>query len=432
MGYSYDIRTSKKDILSSTSLLACHKISSIINLFLSTFLVAYIYTFSGGLHEYIFNVALYEISTYITLTICLFLLCVLIEKTNRIWFFRIGLIARAGLVVFAIFFGENLAHLIPLAGFLNGLSQAFYYASYNTMKHEMVSRKSISSFLMFDQIIGKVMDIIVPIVLGALIEVSTYMQVSIYIFVVCVIQIGISFGVKSKRPQGSSFSLKQYFSVLNKKPVLKKKMKFVYGMAFVYGMTTIVPTLVNICIMMEFGSSFKLGVVTSVCAVVAIVAIFLFKRFTKMGNRTMILCLISVVPLLSTILFAIFPGIATLIVYNIAVVACKVVYQYLFEVHRFSTLKEEGLYEFITEHQALVEVMFGVSRIATFALMFLFNMGAGLVAFKVFLCVMSVSFSLILLLLMCYEVRYFSKRKEEFDDKNTFNIIKKCLKKSII
>ena len=431
MGFSYDIKTSKKDKLSSNCLMACHKISAVIDLFLSTFLVAYIYSLSSDIHKYVYNVALYLIVTYASLCIVYYLLGYLLEKTNRSVIYRCGIIARAGLVVFAIFFGRDLAQLIPLAGILNGVSQAIYYSAYDTMKHEMVSRSSMRTFVLLDQALGKAMDIFVPIVLGALIEVSTYAQVSIYIFVVCVIQIGLSFCVKSKRPENSKFTMKEYFSALNNKPEAKAKIKSIYILGIIYGLTTIVPTLVNICIMIELGSSFKLGMIISICAVISIFGLVAFRKFTQLGKRELVLCIIAFIPLLSTILFVFFPSITTIYVYNLGVVTTKIIYQYLYESQRFSILKEEGLYEYIVEHHAICNMTLGVSRVFTFILMFLFNLDQSLVGFKVFLCIMSSMFTLIILALMLYERRFFSDKKEKIEEEKTFKIIRKCLKEPI-
>lgn len=428
MGYSYNIKTSKKDNLSSSCLMACHKIYAVVDLFLSTFLVAYIYDFSDDIHKYIFNVTVYLIATYASLTILYFFMGYLLEKTNRVVIYRCGLIARAGLVMFAIFFGQDLARLIVLAGVLNGVSQAIYYSGYDTMQHEMVSRKSIKNFVLIDQALGKVVDVVVPVVLGALIEVSTYAQASIYVFVVCVIQIVLSFFIRSKRPENSKFTLRRYFGELNKKPKIKRKLNWIYIMSFIYGLTTIVPTLVNICIMIEMGSSFSLGIIVSICAVISILFLILFRRYTKIGKRELVLCIIAFVPLLSTILFVFLPSVTTIYIYNTCVVSCKIIYQYLYSAQRFSILKEEGLYEFIAEHHALCVIYMGIGRVLTLILMFLFNLDISLIGFKVFLCIMSSTFTIIMIALLLFERRYCSEKTEQIEEEKVFKVIKKCLK----
>lgn len=260
MAYQYNINTSKKDNHSSICLLLCHKLTEIVDLFLSTFLVAYIYNFCGDIYEYINNVGLYELCTYAVLMITFVAVAPLVEKSNRVWIYRIALFLRTGLVILAVFYGKQISQILVLAGALNGLSMGFYYASFNTLQQEMVSRKSMGKFIVIANIFSQIINAIVPIILGALIEISTYTTVAIYIAVICVIQIIISFFIGAKRPEGSNFSLRDYHTKLKANPILFNKIKFLYIILFFYGMSTIINTLLNICIMMQFGSSFSLGV----------------------------------------------------------------------------------------------------------------------------------------------------------------------------
>lgn len=106
MGFSYDIKTSKKDKLSSNCLMACHKISAVIDLFLSTFLVAYIYSLSSDIHKYVYNVALYLIVTYASLCIVYYLLGYLLEKQTGRLYIVVELLQEQGLLSLQSFLGE--------------------------------------------------------------------------------------------------------------------------------------------------------------------------------------------------------------------------------------------------------------------------------------------------------------------------------------
>ena len=76
MAYTYDITKSKSDKTSSGCLLACHIILCIVELFLSTFLVAHIYDLSSDINEYIFNVGVYYIWTYLSMLIIYYVLSI--------------------------------------------------------------------------------------------------------------------------------------------------------------------------------------------------------------------------------------------------------------------------------------------------------------------------------------------------------------------
>ena len=120
-----------------------------------------------------------------------------------------GNLLSAILVIVTIFYGEDLAKILVLAGFFYGLSHGAYYASYNVLKQEMVSRKSISNFTIVLTVLGKVINVVCPILLGLLIDVSTFSMVAIYVLVLSAILLFITFFIKAKRPANSSFRVKE-------------------------------------------------------------------------------------------------------------------------------------------------------------------------------------------------------------------------------
>ena len=208
MSYNYNINAGIKDKRSTACLITCHTLSEISNYFVSTFLVAYIYAFSGSIFDYILNVGIYNLVSYVVFFLLLIPLGKWVDKTNRIWPYRISLVIRTALVVVAIYCGKDISKMLILAGFLHGCSSAFYYSSYNTLRHEMVSRKSMKSFMVLSQVLTLFIGTAIPLVLGAIIDVSSYAKASILVIIVCAIQIILSFFVKSQKPENSSFSLK--------------------------------------------------------------------------------------------------------------------------------------------------------------------------------------------------------------------------------
>ena len=121
MSYTYDIKTSKNDKRSTICLSVCHLMYAIINLFISTFLIAHMYSLTTDLFSYALTVGLFQLSTYITMLIGYYVFSFIVDKTNRIWVYRVANFLEAVLVIVTIFYGKDLAKLVLLAGFLNGL-----------------------------------------------------------------------------------------------------------------------------------------------------------------------------------------------------------------------------------------------------------------------------------------------------------------------
>ncbi len=406
MAYQYNIQTSKKDNRANACLFSCHTISEIVNLFVNTFLVAYIYNFCTNLSDYLFKVAIYNIVTYIFFQIFYLVAAKIVDKTNRVWIYRLSLLLRAGLVIVAIFCGQNIAQMLVLAGFLNGASDGFYYASYNVLKQEMVSRKSMKTFAVVVQVLTKIVEIVIPVVMGALIEVSTYAQVSIYVLIICAIQIGLSFGIKAQKPEGSNFSIKNYFYKLKQTPQVYNKIKAIYVVSFVYGFASVVNVLMNVCIMFQFGSSFSLGALTSAFAVASIVVILLVNKFSKAGKRGILLSIFAILPVITSILFSVWPSVASLIIFGATSVVCRIVYQTLFDIHRNSTLKEVGLYSEIAEHQAVVETLLNSTRIISYVLLLVLGLIQNTIVFKIMFVVLMLGYTATFIALLVYEKKY--------------------------
>lgn len=406
MAFSYDISANKKDTKSGTCLMVTHLMGNVVKLFVSTFLVAYMYTYATSVYDYIFNVALYYLTCYAVLPIVFWILSYFIEKSNRVWFYRVGLILRCALVVLLVFCGQNISKLIILSGVLRGVSEGFYYSSYNVIRQEMVSRKSVKKYTIILQSLSKITDIIIPIVMGALIEVSTYGQVSILVAAICVIQLGISFGIKAQRPTNSLFSMSGYIKKLKANPELARKMKYSYVGSLLAGFKTMLTLLISVTAMIEFGSSFSLGALTSVFACLSIITILLVTRFTTEGKRGWLFYSSIVIAIVGTTLYAIYPCFATVVAYNACLAISEMISSTFYEQYKNCNLKEAGLYSEISEHQTLSEILLCTTRVISFGALMIIAKLNNLLAFKISIIVFGLLAASVLIYLAMYEKKF--------------------------
>ena len=416
MIYQYNINETHKDTTSSKMLLVCHILSGIIVTFVSTFLVAYMYT--PEIFVYIKRIALYYLTTYIVMTLASPLFSMLVEKTNRVWIFRLGIFLRTALVVLLIFRGEEIAKIIPLAGLLYGFSSACYYSAYNIIRQEMVSRHKNSTFETVLTSVQKTVNILIPITLGALIEISTYIQTAIYVFVIGVITLFFSFFIKAHRPVGSGFSVRKFFSALKTTPAFSKKIKYMYYSALVAGSATILAQLIYICIMINFQSSFSLGWITSLASALSIVEILLIAKFTKDSKRSWVYIILALTPLLTSFLYVFTQTKITLIIFYIATALCNAFYGYKFEVFRNGTLKDAGYYDFIAEHQTIIDVCMCFVRATTYCILFLSALLEIEQLFYILLIIFTISYTAITFMLMAFENKYTKPQCETNQNQN--------------
>lgn len=426
MSFSYELNKTTVDRPSSRNLFICHTMHAIIELFLSTFLIAYVYNLSTNVFDYVLKVGTLQLSVYATFLLTNVFFSYLTDKTNRIGLYRVSLALKVFMLFLLIFFGEKMATLLILYGFLTGLSESCYYASYNVLKQEMVSRKSISSFSVFYQVTARMVNVVFPIIFGCLLDIQTFAQVSIYVLAITFFTFILSFWVKAKKPEGSEFKLREYLGKINNQSEPAKKIKFLYICYFIYGFTTVVDSLTSICIMLNFGSTFSLGYLTSIIAIFVIIEILLIKRFTKEGKRSWLYFISSTLPIIASMVFIFNQSITTIIIYNFAKNATGIIIATIYDVYRNSNLKEAGLYSEISEHHAVVEIVLCLSRIFSYSLMILIGLYANPTVFNTLFIIFSCSFSVLLILLMVYEKNFFTKTPEE----KSMEIIRKCLKNS--
>ncbi len=403
--YVYDKNVAHADGNSKKFLMVCHLFKNITSLFVSTFLTAHIYTFSADAFGYLFNVAVFYISVYLSMMVFYMILSIFVDKTNRVVFYRISVVVTAILVIIIISFGEELAKLLVLAGCLHGLSEALYYASYNVIKEEMVSKTSMGSFIVLSTILGNIINIVCPILLGTIIDATSYSVTAIIVFVICSVQFGLTFGIKSKRPKDSHYDLLEYKKMLKTSPV-KNQINFVYLLASVYGITSLTSTLINVYIMLQFGSNVSLGALSSILAVVSIISLILVKRFTNVHNRKPVFIAFSILILSASVGFVCFTSKLTLIILNTVITITGVLHTYLIEKYRFSILKKAGMYDEIAEHQTVFENRLNISRIVSFGILLLVSLFKADIVIDIFVVVALVAVASIQILLFVFEKKY--------------------------
>ncbi|MCQ2564269.1 MAG: MFS transporter [Clostridia bacterium] len=416
MDFSYNMATSKQDNSSTVSLTICHCIFAVISLFLSTFLVAYIYD-SSDLYLYIFRVALFTLVKYATFIVVYHFSSIFVKRTNRVWFYRLGCLLLASLVIVSIFAGEQLADIIALAGLLIGLAEGVYYAAYNVIRQEMVSRKVIGKVNIIIRLLQQAIEIIFPLVFGTLIDASSFSMVAIYVLILWVAQIVVSMFIKSQKAADTEYRPVKYLKELKQNKELSKKMNLVYMICGLYGFSSIASVMSNICIINQWtGNITWFGAFTSISSAVAILCMLLVSRFTKDGKRSWLFIMIASLSTIVTVVYAIWPSIPTIIVYNVGMAISNIIIISYVEVYRNKNLKEAGYYKYIAEHQTVVETIFCVVRVITAGLLVLIGLAQNITLFYVMLAITTAIYAMTAVLLMVYEKKYVKDEPEKVEE----------------
>ena len=183
-------------------------------------------------------------------------------------------------------------------------------------------------------------------------------------------------------------------------------MKILYSICCIYRAPTLINILLNVCIMLQFGSTLSLGALTSIFSVVSIVTLLLMTKFTKMSRRTWIYATCGLLVVSAGIMLFFKIDIVTVIIFNAIFALMSIVYKYTFDVHKNSTLKEVGLYSEISEHHGVIEFVANLSRTIGFSIMLCMGLIQSLLAFEIFLLVVCLFMSIYFVLLIVYEKKY--------------------------
>ena len=127
----------------ATGYIICNSLLKIIDLFISTFLVAYLLTISDG---NMFSVALYYIINYTSLGVFYSLFSCFLHKGNKVLFYRCGILIKCIFLILIALLKENIVNYVAPLGLFYGLSSGIYWSSYNVMMNEAISSKSIQKF----------------------------------------------------------------------------------------------------------------------------------------------------------------------------------------------------------------------------------------------------------------------------------------------
>lgn len=347
-----------------------HGINNVISVFVSTFLVSYIYSIS---ENYLQNIGLFYVFNYLVMAIVYLAVSAIIDRTNRVLFYRFAMIIRAGFIIMVIFVGKQLAGLVILAGALHGFSEACYWTSYNIMKNELVRKSSFKLYSTLQTVIERSIYIIIPITLGKIIDAESFKLSAIIVAVLVAVEFISSLFIKSHRPENSSFDLKGFFRDTKNLGEKGKLIKHGILTSFLYGFYNSISIVNTVLIMLAYNSNFSLGLLTGVFSAMAIIFLVLYSKFTKPGKRTAMYITCGILPLIAAIMLAIDINKWFIALFTMVYTVCHMSFVQPFDVCRNVLLKKLGMYDSIAEFQACVEFVMEMGRVVSFTLMIVFG-----------------------------------------------------------
>lgn len=379
--------------ISSKALMSCDLINSIVSLFGETFLVAYFLQISN---ENIVQVSVYYIIIYTMLGLENILLGKVMKKSprKRPIIYRVGIIVKSIYILLIVLFKENISNYFILVAVFYGMAEALYWGTHDIMNIEIVDNNKRKKYMTTKRILGKLLNIVVPIILGTSIEFTSFTNIAIYIFVLTLIQILISlyidvnkFEIKNTHEK---YSLKNYTQQLSLKQ--KNKLNKIYKLAFLYGiMMDTIRVLVVIITIMTFKTSFNLGMLTTLFSICSMISLYIFNKLYK-ANYAKPVLIFCVIPIIIGVLGLIVNiSKTTLIIYNFTYSITIYILEVMFKIEADNIVNECSLEKWIIEYHTFIEGFMDIGRITGFILLLVIGLLNNVIYFKVLLLIVTIS-----------------------------------------
>ncbi len=374
------------------SLLSVHMIRMILELFTSTFLTSHIISlnpdniFGSGL----FNVAILYISQYVAYIIIYTINSFFVDRSNRVSFLRIGIFVNAVFVIAIVLWGETISKWIVLAGSICGISNAFYYSSFNVMKNELVDRIYMKKFSILTTVYTNLINVIFPTLLGFVIDVSSYSTIAIYVVALIVLQFILSMLIKVTKPSDSKLEVSKYLKYLKENKADFNKIKYTYFNALLAGIKTTYKIVIIILTIFAFKTNLSLGLLSSVFSLVTIGLLILYRKSENnpKTKKLPVYLTVGTLPLIACIIFMVITNKITFILLNGFLTIAIYFSDYYGDAERDAIIKNLDKREFIAEHNLIHDILkYSVSILVYVMFIFVANFKS-ITAFKILLLAM--------------------------------------------
>ena len=361
---------------SAKLLMSSDLIYTLTSLFVKTFLVAY---FLKVTNDSIIQISIYYIIMYTLSGIGKILIGTKVLS--------MGIVLRAVFILFIVILKENIATYFPIVAILYGISEVFYWTSHEVLYIDVTTNENRKDYMSIKTILGKIINIIAPVILGSSIELYSFTKIAIYIFILSVIQIIISLQIKTDKNETlitNKYSIKTFLEDLNNSQKIKIN-KYTKS-AIAYGVIeSSMQTLVVIITIMTFKTSFNLGILTSVFSICSMIAMYLYKNFYNRNNSKFVLYLCSSLIVIGVIGLVFDINKITLVIYNFVYTISICILGVIYDTKKGDLVKECNIEEWKVEWVSYVVLFMHLGRISGYILMLIAGLFNNIIVFKILL-----------------------------------------------
>lgn len=361
------------------------------SVFIDTFLVAYLLNITN---DNLTIVSLYYIVVYSLRAIGNVLIGYYVKshqhKSKQVVI--IGIIFRAFFILIISLLTTKIKKYMVLIAVIYSISETFYWCAHELLYIELTNNKNRKSYMSIKKILSKVVNIVTPIILGASIEVFSFIKISTYVFLLSLIQIilVLSISINLKKTNKEKYNLLVFLDFIK---INKIKKIDNYGNSGVYLgiIENAISTLIIFITIKTFKTSFNLGVLTTIFAIFSMIVLLLYKKFYNKKNSHFILALCCVIFVTGVLGLLIEFKKFTLVLYNFCYIIAFSVFDVIYNTKKGNLVKECSLENYRVEYINYASITILIGRIVGYLLIFILSFIDNSIFLKILLVILTLS-----------------------------------------
>lgn len=387
----------KRKISTNTNLLLIiNTVRKIIDIFLGPFLTSYLFKTAV---ENIKVISIYNVLSYAAIAVVSLIIGKILKNKYQMEIFRVGMISKFVQLAILIILGNNVINYIWVLAIISGFSTETWSFPLNLFSSKLILNEEKKNFVVYKTILNNLVKILVPFILGTVINAKSFEVAAVIIFILSIIQILLSLKIQFKAEDNNEckkLNLKKEIDNIRNNSKLKRfyKMKFFKGMAYEGALDTAVTLL----IIMSFNSDFSLGIITSIISILTMLSSYLYKKVKTKEKMNLLIFSSCIIIFISSITLLFVTNGYTIIIYNLIF---GFFLQFIMISEEVETLKFTNSSVINNtnrvETYVILEMFLNAGRIISYVLLFIVGMYNSLYLLKllIILLIISVWFEII-------------------------------------
>lgn len=344
-------------------------LKSILNNFVDVFLVLYFLKVSNS---NILPLGIYKLISVIAIWFVIFLVRNFCKVAGRIRFLRIGIILSFIYFLSIIILREKVVNYIYFIGLLYGLEEGFYYSVYNMIESDGIVNKERAKYIGSYTAVKNFISIIFPLIFGGLIQKTGFINTTIFVLFIVILQIILSNVFQDNNiPKSKKTDFKKFGKAVkgHKEFTNIITTKICAGLTYSEGALSYVITIYIIKI---FSESISLGIFTSIFSIISMIIGLLFVKVIKPKYYNSLMILTSTITIILLCVMLLNCNFITIVLYNLFQTISKGLTDLINEknVSNFSNIKSIKK-EFKVEYFLSIETSLFIGRVIS-NLLFIF------------------------------------------------------------